>query len=239
MSIGSIHAATSGVMAGLRSFEARANNVANANTNGYKSKRVNNAEVPGGGVRASSTTANHSIGVLRSTGGATNLAIDGPGYFIADSGDGSLVFTRDGSFTTDAAGNLVTSSGNRLLPQIQIPFDAQSISVGRDGTISVTGQDGQTQILGQLQLATFANPDGLASVGGNLYEAIIASGEPIIGTPGTGDLGSIVAGFAEGSNVDLAGEMVGMKIDQRTVEANLKVLKVQDEILGSILDITR
>ncbi len=239
MSLSSIHAATSGVMAGLRSLEARANNVANANSNGYKSRKANAVTTPAGGVRIGSITSNHSIGVLRSAGGAFNLAIDGAGYFVVDNGNNGLAFTRDGAFTTDAEGYLVTSSGNRLLPPIQIPIDAQSVAVASDGTVSVTGADGQTQVVGQLQLAAFANPDGLAAVGGNLFESTIASGEPIIGTPGTDGLGGILSGYIEGSNVDLAEQMIGQRIDQRSIEANLKVIKTADEMLGAILDITR
>lgn len=237
MGLGSIHAATSGVLAALKKLNVRSHNVANVSTPGFKAKRADAVDLAGGGVRIGGISANGSIGVLMSSQGAFALAINGPGYFAVDDGHGGLAFTRDGSFTTDVEGFLTTSSGHRLLPPTQVPMEAQSVTVSPDGVVSAVDALGQSQTIGQIRLARFTNPDGLAAIGGNLVEPTLASGEPVIGSPGADGMGLIVSGYVESSNVDLAEEMIGMLIDKHSVKANLNVIKTQDELLGDLLDL--
>ena len=153
---------------------------------------------------------------------------------------GETAYTRDGTFHLNAQGSLVTADGNVLEPQITIPPAAQNVVIGNDGTVSVTlaGQNAAQQV-GTIQLATFQNPGGLNPAGGNLFMATTASGDAITGNPGQTGLGTINQGFLEQSNVDIVKEMVNMIVAQRAYEVNSKAIRVADDMLSQINNLSR
>jgi flagellar basal-body rod protein FlgG len=154
--------------------------------------------------------------------------------------DGTFAYTRDGSFTPDQNGNLVNASGYPLNPQITLPQDTTAVTIGTDGTVTVTEQ-GQTtpQQVGQITLTNFINPNGLTSLGLNLYQQSLASGDPIEGTPGQTGLGTIAQSSLEMSNVDMASEMVNMIVGQRAYEANSKTIQTVDQMLQLVNNLKR
>jgi flagellar basal-body rod protein FlgG len=168
------------------------------------------------------------------------LAITGNGFFQVTMPDGNIGYTRDGAFSKNQDGIIVNASGYPLEPQIAIPQDATSITVAKDGTVSVT-QPGQAlpQEIGQIALVNFINPAGLNHIGGNLVLQTQASGDPIEGQAGMDGLGEIMQGFLEMSNVDVADEMVNMIIGQRAYEANSKTIRTVDDMLAIITNLKR
>jgi flagellar basal-body rod protein FlgG len=236
-----------------------ANNLANSSTTGFQQRVLSfsdllyqNTVMPGSaatqqttnsaglqiglGVRSSSTEINQTQGDLQTTNGPLDLAISGAGFFQILLPNGQTGYTRAGSFHPDANGNVVTADGNPLQPAITVPSDATNISIGSDGTVSVT-QPGQTtaSTVGTIQLALFVNPGGLNSVGNNIYLATTASGEPVVGTPGGADgLGAIQQGMLEQSNVSVVDEFVQMIVAQRSYESNSRVVKAADEMLQQL-----
>ena len=167
--------------------------------------------------------------------------IQGKGFFQVRRPSGEVAYTRDGGFQLDRDGNLVTSSGDPIEPQITIPSQAQTITIASDGTVSYT-QPGQTatQVAGQIQLANFANPAGLNSIGGNLFMPTDASGDPTVGNPGGQEgLGSLMQGYVEGSNVSIVEEFINMIVAQRSYEASSKVVKAADEMYQQVNNITQ
>ena len=172
------------------------------------------------------------------TNNPLNLAIQGNGFFQVANSNGTTSFTRSGSFSLDGAGQMVNSSGNPLVPAINIPFDNNGISVSYEGQVSAQTPDGVVAA-GQIQLASFINPSGLSAAGGNLFNESAASGAPTIGIPGAGGNGTILSGFLEGSNVDITEEMVDQIVTRSTFKANVKVIKATDEMLGSLIDIKK
>jgi flagellar basal-body rod protein FlgG len=150
--------------------------------------------------------------------------------------NGQTAYTRAGNFQLDSSGNVVTANGNPLLPNVTIPSNALSISVGTDGTVSVTlPNQTQTQTLGTIQLAMFPNSGGLNSIGQNLFLATTASGDPVVGTPGgTQGLGTIQQGSLEQSNVNVVDEFVNMILAQRSYESNSRVVKASDEMMQQL-----
>jgi len=161
--------------------------------------------------------------------------VQGRGFFQVLMPDGGQAYSRDGSFQVDAQGQLVTSSGYVVQPAITIPQSAQSVSIGADGTVSVTlaGQSAPTQV-GALQLSDFINPAGLQAVGENLYKESAASGSPQTGTPGLNGLGSLIQGSVESSNVNVVEELVNMIETQRAYEMNSKAISTTDQMLQYI-----
>jgi flagellar basal-body rod protein FlgG len=154
---------------------------------------------------------------------------------------GEIAYTRSGAFHLDAQRNVVTSDGNPIEPAITIPLGATSISIGSDGTVSVTqpGQTASAQV-GSIQLALFPNPGGLNSIGNNLFLATTASGDAITGTPGGAEgLGNIQQGFLEQSNVNVVEEFVQMILAQRAYEANTKVVEAGDEMYQQVNNLIR
>lgn len=236
-----------------------ANNLANANTTGFQQRQVNftdllyqNQVMPGAaatqqttvsaglqiglGTRPGSTEVIQRQGDFTTTSNPLDLAISGAGFFQILLPDGQIAYTRDGAFSTNAQGQIVTANGNPLQPAITIPPDALSITVGSDGTVSVT-EPGQTQAtqVGTIQTALFINPGGLNSVGTNLYLPTEASGEPVVGTPGGPDgLGTIQQGMLEQSNVSVIDQFVAMILAQRSYESNSRVVKAADEMLQQL-----
>ncbi len=232
-----------------------ANNLANVNTTGFKRDRVvfedllyqnvrqvgaqttQNTQYPTGfylgtGVRTVASEKLHGQGTITLTERSLDVAVDGRGYFQILRPDGTLAYTRDGSFKMDANGQLVTASGLLLQPAITIPQGAQSVTIGRDGTVSVgiAGQAALTQV-GTLQLVDFVNPTGLEPIGQNLFLESVASGAPQAGTPGLNGLGELVQGSLETSNVNSVEELVNMIETQRAYEMNSKAISAADEMM--------
>ena len=225
----------SGIRAALFREDVSANNIANINTPAFKSSRVDQVDIASGGTRIADVNINFSQGPLELADGRFSLAIQGDGFFAVSTPQG-MRFTRAGSFNIDANGNVVTAEGYQLSPNIRVSTDARSIMVSPDGTVSATMPDGTVNTVAQIQLARFNNPGGLKLEGSNLTSQSSASGDPIFGNAGDGAFGSLVFGALEGSNVDLAGELVSQIINSAAVKANVGVIKTQNEMLGDILD---
>lgn len=231
------------------------NNLANVNTTGFKRARAmfedllyqnvrqsggqtsQDTQLPSGltlgtGVRMVATQKLHTQGGLLQTSNNMDIAIKGRGFFQILRPNGELAYTRNGEFQLDASGKMVNSSGYNLQPDITVPGDVQSITIGTDGTVSVLqpGNAGPTQI-GILQLADFVNPSGLQPIGENLYVETASSGSPQEGNPGSAGLGSLVQGALEGSNVNVVEELVSMIETQRAYEMNSKAISTTDEML--------
>lgn len=254
----SLYTAASGMNAQQTNLDNVANNLANANTTGFRKRRVQFQDMiyqsmvtPGAaatqqtvsaglqvglGTRAAATEILQSQGDFQQTGNPLDIAIQGLGYFQVLTPTGQLAYTRSGSFHLDAQGNVVTSDGDALQPAITVPADATSITIGADGTVTVT-QPGQTQSqqIGQIQLATFPNPGGLNSVGANLLLPTSSSGDPITGNPGGSEgLGTLVQGSLEQSNVNTVEEFIQMILAQRSYEANSQVAKAADQMFQEV-----
>jgi len=251
--------AASGMQAQQLNLENVANNLANAGTSGFRRRRLQfqdlmyqNIVLPGAaatqqttystglqiglGSRSAASEIIQSQGDFNSTGNPLDLTIQGQGFFQVQLPTGETAYTRSGAFQLDSSGVIVTSDGNQLQPAITIPTSATNITIGADGTVSVQlpGQQ-QAQQVGTIQLATFANPGGLNSVGNNLYLETTASGNPISGTPGGSEgLGTIQQGMLENSNVDVVGEFIQMILAQRGYEANSRVVRAADEMFQTI-----
>ena len=189
------------------------NNLANVNTTGFKRDRAGN---------------------MVNSQNPLDLAISGEGHFQVTQPDGSIAYTRDGGFKVSATGQLVTSSGSLLSPALTIPPNAQTITIGRDGTVSVELNTGGQAVLGQIQIARFLNPAGLTPVGQNLMKQTPASGAPTVGAPGTGGAGNLMQGTLEASNVNVVEEMVNMIETQRAYEINSKAISAVDGMLKYI-----
>lgn len=256
--------AASGMQAQQMNLENVANNLANANTSGFRRRRLQfqdlmyqNLITPGSaatqqttvaaglqiglGTRSSASEMIQSQGDFTNTGNPLDMAIQGQGFFQVKMPNGEIAYTRAGTFHLDSTGNLVTADGNPLEPAIAIPNAALSISIGNDGTVSVTlpGQQAAQQV-GQIQLAQFPNPGGLNSVGNNLFMPTTASGDPIIGTPGGAEgLGTIQQGNLEQSNVNVVEEFIQMVLAQRSYEANSRVVQAADQMFQLVNGMTR
>ena len=237
------------------------NNLANSATNGYKRSHAvfedlmyqtlrqsgaNSTEqttLPTGlqvglGTRAVATSRQFTQGSLQQTGNNLDVAVKGQGFFEIQLPDGTTGYTRDGSFQVSATGQLVTSNGYTVQPGIVIPANAQSVTVGADGvvTIALPGQAAPQQV-GQLQLASFVNPAGLEPRGQNLFAETASSGTPNAGAPGSNGLGSLAQGFLEGSNVNVVEELVSMIQTQRAYELNSKAIQTSDQMLQRLSQI--
>jgi len=262
--IRALYSAASGMTAQQMNVDTIANNLANANTNGFKMRRTQfqdllyQSVVQPGAAAGSQTTipsglqlglgtrpvANEIIfaqGNFQQTDNPLDVVIQGKGFFQVRRPSGEVAYTRAGGFQLDRDGNVVTSSGDPIEPQITIPSQAQTITIASDGTVSYT-QPGQTatQVAGQIQLANFANPAGLNSIGGNLFMPTDASGDPTVGNPGGQEgLGSLMQGYVEGSNVSIVEEFINMIVAQRSYEASSKVVKAADEMYQQVNNITQ
>jgi flagellar basal-body rod protein FlgG len=189
----------------------------------------------GSGVRPISTERIFTQGNVTQTGNGLDIAINGPGFFQIQMPDGTLAYTRDGSFQKDSTGQVVTSSGYVLSPALAIPANATSVTISRDGIVSVmlAGSTTTTQA-GTIQLANFVNPGGLQSTGENLFVETASSGTPTPNTPGTNGTGVLNQGYVETSNVNVAEELVSMIQTQRAYEMNSKVITTSDAMLGRL-----
>ena len=248
--------AATGMIAQQMTIDTIANNLANVNTTGFKKSRVNFQDLlyetirpPGGltaagnvvpegiqighGVRPSSVAKLFTPGSLIQTGQEFDLAIEGKGFFQVLLPDGTIAYTRDGSFRRSQDGTILTVDGNPLDPGITLPIDAENVTVSPTGVVSVKvpGSETLSQV-GNIQLVRFPNPSGLdAGLGRNLLLETDASGAPITGDPGTDGIGFIAQGFLENSNVQTVEEIIGMIIAQRAYEASSRVIQTADQML--------
>ncbi len=184
------------------------------------------------GVRSVATQRAFTQGNLQQTGNSLDVAINGNGFFQIQMPDGTVAYTRDGSFKTDANGQLVTNNGYLVAPGLTVPPNTQSLTVAPDGTVSATVQgSAQPVVLGNLQLASFVNPGGLEPRGQNLFVETAASGTPTTNAPGSDGLGTLQQGYLETSNVNVVEELVAMIQTQRAYELNSKAIKTSDQML--------
>lgn len=256
--IRSLWISKTGLDAQQTQMDVIANNLANVSTNGFKRTRAvfedllyqnirqpgaqssQQTQLPSGlqlgtGVRSVATERNFSQGNLQETGNNKDVAIQGDGFFQVLLPDGATAYTRDGSFQVDNQGQLVTASGYTIQPSITIPADATSVTIGRDGTVSITQAGSATTTeVGALQLATFINPAGLMAKGENLYVETSASGNANTNTPGTNGSGTLAQGFVETSNVNVVEELVNMIQTQRAYEINSKSITTSDQMLQKL-----
>jgi len=257
--IRALFSAGSGMAAQEMNLDTIANNLANANTTGFKMRRTqfqdllyqtfiqpgaaagSQTVVPSGlqvglGTRPASNEIIFAQGNFQSTNNPLDLVIQGKGFFQVRLSSGTLAYTRAGNFQLDRDGNLVTANGDPVEPQITIPPQAQSVTIASDGTVSYT-QPGQTasQVAGQLQLANFTNPAGLNSIGNNLFTPTDASGDATVALPGGQEgLGTLMQGYIEQSNVSVVDEFINMIVTQRAYEANSKVVKAADDMYQQV-----
>ncbi len=251
----SLWIAKTGLDAQQTQLDIITNNLANVSTNGYKRQRgvfedllYENVRQPGGqssqqstiptglqlgtGVKPVSSGRIFTQGGLQQTGNQFDMAINGHGFFQIAMPDGTVAYTRDGSFQVDAAGQLANANGFALSPAISIPATASAVTIGQDGTVTakIAGQT-NTQTIGTIQLVNFVNPAGLLSVGGNLYTETTASGTPSPNNPGTNGLGTLNQAYVESSNVNVVEELVNMIQTQRSYEINSKAITTSDQML--------
>ena len=257
--IRALYTAASGMNAQQMNLDNIANNLANSSTTGFQQRRMEFTDLlyqsqiaPGSaatqqttvasgmqiglGVRASNTSILQTQGNLASTGNPLDIAIEGAGFFQVLMPNGQTGYTRAGSFQLDSQGNIVTPNGNALQPGITIPSSATAVTIGSDGTVTVNLPN-QTQAskVGVIQLAMFANPGGLNSIGNNTYLPTTASGDAIVGTPGGSDgLGTLQQDSLEQSNVSVVEQFVEMIVAQRSYESNSRVVKAADEMLQQL-----
>ncbi len=256
--IRSLWISKTGLDAQQTQMDVISNNLANVSTSGFKRSRAvfedllyqtlrqpgaqssQQTQLPSGlqlgtGVRPVATERIFTQGNLQQTSNSKDVAIQGAGFFQVLLPDGATAYTRDGSFQVDSQGQLVTSSGFVVQPALTIPANTESITVGRDGTVSVT-QSGSAQPVqvGSLQLATFINPAGLQAMGENLYVETAASGNANTNTPGTNGAGLLSQGYVETSNVNVVEELVNMIQTQRAYEINSKAITTSDQMLQKL-----
>ncbi|MGP0628969.1 flagellar hook-basal body protein [Nitrospina sp. 32_T5] len=235
--INSLFSSLSGLQTAGKNLQASANNLANVQTPGFKSSRVNIVDNASGGARVVGVTRSTSQGPLVPTSNPLDVAVLGNGFLQVTLGGGGTGFTRLGAIKTDGSGRLVTAEGHPLIPEITIPGNAQNVSIGSDGSVSAR-VNGQTQTLGQLQLAGFQNPAGLNALGNGLFTVSGSSGQPIVGSPGTNSLGTLQSGSLELSNVDITEEIVQQILASSQFRANASAIRAADDMTGTLLDIT-
>ncbi len=261
--IRALFTAASGMRAQQLNVDVIANNLANTNTTGFKSSRADfqdlmyqtlreagassssQTEIPTGiqiglGSRPAAVQRLFLQGSLQQTQNQLDIAIDGDGFFQILQLNGDVTYTRAGAFKLDSQGRVVNSDGFPLEPEVTIPGDAISITIGDDGIVSVL-QPGNTtsQQVGQIRLVNFANPAGMSGQGRGLFRPTTASGEPVEGIPGSDGLGMLTQGFLEVSNVSVVEEMVNLIIGQRAYEINSRAIQAADEMLQTATNIRR
>jgi len=256
----SLYSAATGMEAQQLNLNTIANNLANVNTTGFKRSKIEfqdllyqkpraaGADTGGGnlvptgievgnGARVASTSKVFTQGQLTNTGEKLDLAIQGEGFFEVQRSDGTIGYTRDGSFKLNAQGQVVTADGLPVLSGFQsVPAGAE-ISIAEDGQVTLQSSSGTQSF--RLAITRFANPAGLRSLGGNLYEETAASGAPELGNPGEVGFGRTVQGYIETSNVNIVEEMVNLIIAQRAYEINSKSIQTSDEMLQNIANMKR
>jgi len=256
--IRALYTAASGMNAQQTNIDNIAHNLSNVNTTGFKKARVEfqdlvyqqvkspgsptstTGEAPVGmevglGTRPIATARDFGSGNLRATNAPLDIAIQGKGFLQVTLPDGQLAYTRAGALHLSQDGQLVTAEGYPIEPAVTVPQDAVSVSISKDGIVSVqiAGQSAPQQV-GQIELAAFQNPAGLLAMGSNFYTNTTASGEPTTGVPGLDGLGTVQQGFLEESNVSVVEEMINMILGQRAYEANSRVVRAADEMLQQV-----
>lgn len=262
--IRALYSAASGMTAQQLNVDNIANNLANANTTGFKMRRAQfqdliyqnmitpgaaagaQTTVPAGlqlglGTRAAGNEIIFTQGNSVQTNNPLDMVIQGQGFFQILQPNGTIAYTRAGQFQLDKNGNIVDANGNQLQPQISIPASAQNITIAQDGTVSYTlPNQTAAQKAGQIQLANFQNPAGLNSIGNSLFTPTDASGDPLVGPPGGSEgLGTLMQGYTEQSNVDVVSEFVDLIQSQRAYEANSRVVKAADEMYQQVNQIAQ
>lgn len=256
--INALRSASTGMEAQQIRIDAIANDLANINTVAYKRSKEDfedlyydqiktpgsfsnqSTESPTGiqvghGTKLSSISKVFTAAETTQTGQNFDMAIEGNGFFkVTDSG-GNILYTRNGAFVTNVDGNLATNDGKLLEPNITVPSDVLSVTIAKDGTVSVTQAGSETSTtLGQIELATFTNPAGLQYMGGNMYKETTASGTATTVVAGAEGSGEIAQGFLENSNVNIGESLIGMIVAQRSYEANAKVIEAADRMMQSV-----
>lgn len=258
----SLWTAASGMTAQQSNLDVVSNNLANVNTTGFKKSRSDfqdlmyqtirqagtttgpDNQLPTGvqighGTRLVATQKIYTQGSFQSTGNSYDIAIEGDGFFQIAMPDGTVAYTRDGSFKKDENGRLVTSEGYALDPEIAVPEEALDLTISAEGVVSVSlpGQDPEE--IGQIELARFINPAGLENIGRNLVKETAASGAPVVVNPGTDGAGTLVQKYLEMSNVQVVEEMVNMIVAQRAYETNSKAITTSDDMLSQANNLKR
>ena len=257
----SLYSAATGMEAQQLNLNTIANNLANVNTPGFKRSTIQfqdllyqkprnaGAESGGGdvvptgievgnGTRVASTTKIFTQGQLTNSGQQLDLAIQGDGFYEVQKPDGTVAYTRDGSFKLNSSGQVVTTDGRPVLNGFQnVPAGTTAINVSESGVVSFQTASGTTTF--NLTLSRFANPAGLQSLGGNLYAATGSSGTAEAGTPGENGFGSVMQGYVETSNVNIVEEMVNLIVAQRAYEVNSKSIQASDEMLQNVNQLKR
>lgn len=252
--------AATGLEAQQANIDRISNDLANVNTDSYKRSRTEFQDLmyettkePGSALGAGSQTpvgvqtgmgvkvgSSHKLfeqGPAKMTGNPLDVFIEGEGFFPIELPNGEIAYTRHGVFHKSSAGILGLSGGGKLTPQIVVPENAQKINIGQDGQVSIATPDGNLTVIGQIQLVTFVNPEGLNARGAHLYKPSLASGQPIQGIPGENGRGSLLQGAVEGSNVNVANSMVDMIATQRAYEMGTKVMGAVNDMLGATANI--
>lgn len=253
--INSLQISKTGMQAQQTQLDVISHNLANVSTTGFKrgnaifedliyqnlrqvgANAAEQAELPTGlqlglGVRTVATARTYTQGSLQQSENSLDIAINGNGFFQIEMPDGSTSYTRDGTFQVNAEGEVVTSSGFRLLPGITVPAQSRGLTIAKDGTVSVVppGQSTPT-LLGTIELATFVNPAGLEPLGANMFGETLASGDPNTGAPASEGFGMLMQGYLESSNVNVVQELVNMIQTQRAYEMNSRAIQTSDQML--------
>jgi flagellar basal-body rod protein FlgG len=261
--IRALYTAASGMSAQQLNLDTIANNLANSSTAGFRQTRLQfedmiyqNLVTPGAAQSQQTVSAGLQIGLgtksaateiimtqgdLNQTNNPLDLAIQGVGFFEVSMPDGTIAYTRAGEFHLNNQGTIVTTDGNPVLPNISIPSNATAVTITQYGVVNATisGQQNPSQ-LGQLQLATFVNPGGLAAQGSNLFTTTLSSGDPVLANPGGPEgLGTLQQGYLENSNVDVVTEFVQMVLAQRAFESNSKVIRAADDMYSQVNNMAR
>lgn len=252
-----LYTAATGMAANQIKLENIANNISNNGTTAFKKVRESfedlvyqsystggaaDAVQVGSGARLSALSRDFRPGATIATGSGTDMLIDGQGFFVVEGPTGDQLYTRDGHFRTDAEGNLTTQNGYRVSPGIQVP-EGGTLLISGDGVVTaeVTDDAGAvtTVAIGSMTLVTFANPEALSAAGGNFYRSTSEAGEPLETAPQTSGAGGIIQGFLEGSNVDVAEELISMITAQRGYELSSKVIQAADEMMQTAAQLRR
>ena len=261
--IRALYTAASGMSAQQLNLDTIANNLANSSTAGFRQRRLQfqdmiyqNLVTPGAAQSQQTVSAGLQIGLgtksaateiimtqgdLNETNNPLDLAIQGAGFFQVSRPDGTIAYTRAGSFHLNNQGTIVTTDGDPIIPNITIPANATSVTITQYGVVNATlaGQQNPSQ-LGQIQLATFVNPGGLSSQGSNLFTTTLSSGDPVLAVPGGPEgLGTLQQGYLENSNVDVVTEFVQMVLAQRAFESNSKVIRAADDMYSQVNNMAR
>lgn len=258
-----LRTASTGLSAQQRYVEIISNNLANINTSGFKKVRpefqdllyetlrpagnvartgvepLNEVQI-GSGTELVATTRSYTQGDVQSTNNPLDMAINGEGFFVVQKPDNTFAYTRDGSFQLNRQGEIVTSQGYRLYPNLSVPDDAIQVNITRDGVVNVLSEGATDESsIGQIELARFVNPGGLRAVGDNMLVATPASGQPIFEQAGSNNTGELLQAHLESSNVDIVEEMVNMITAQRAYELNSKAVTTADDVLNTAVNLKR